>query len=233
MRWSSPIHGNVGPDEFISIAEDTGLIHELGEWALQEACKSAAGWPSEVRLAVNVSPMQFVGDGLLTCVEAALAASGLAAERLELEITESLFLANTEHNLRTLHALKALGIRIALDDFGTGFSALSYLRRFPFDRIKIDRSFIANLSESPEAAAIVGAVVQLGRGLGMPVTAEGVETAEQLDVVQKLKCDEAQGFLFSRPLLSSGIPTLLESFRRQPSDRLLPARWPASVNRAS
>lgn len=209
MRWESDEHGFVGPDEFIPVAEDTGLIREMGGWALREACTLAMQWPEHVRVAVNVSPVQFVGEDLVDRVHDALRFSGLTPNRLELEITESLFLADSEHNLDILHALHKIGVRIALDDFGTGYSSLSYLRSFPFDKIKIDRTFISDLVDKPENDAIVRAVVLLGESLGMTTTAEGVETEEQLDVIRTQGCTEAQGYLFSRPLSGKDIALMM------------------------
>ncbi|WP_342153219.1 EAL domain-containing protein [Methylorubrum sp. SB2] len=198
MRWRHPEHGLISPGEFIPVAEETGLIVQLGAWALAEACREAMRWPEPLRVAVNVSAVQFRGS-LEASVLSALAGSGLAAGRLKLEVTESLFLNNPEQALACLHRLRGLGIRIALDDFGTGYSSLSYLRRFPFDKIKIDRAFVQDIGD-PDAAAIVRAVVGLGERLGMGIVAEGVETVEQLEIVQREGCTEVQGFLFSRPL---------------------------------
>ncbi|KQT46751.1 hypothetical protein ASG52_13690 [Methylobacterium sp. Leaf456] len=198
MRWRHPEHGLISPGEFIPVAEETGLIVPLGAWALAEACREAMRWPEPLRVAVNVSAVQFRGS-LEASVLSALAGSGLAAGRLKLEVTESLFLHNPEQALACLHRLRGLGIRIALDDFGTGYSSLSYLRRFPFDKIKIDRGFVQDIGD-PDAAAIVRAVVGLGERLGMGIVAEGVETAEQLEIVQREGCTEVQGYLFSRPL---------------------------------
>ncbi len=198
MRWNHPERGPVSPGEFIPVAEETGLIVPLGAWALAEACREAMGWPEEVRVAVNVSAVQFNGT-LEDTVLSALAKSGLPAGRLKLEVTESLLMQNPEQAFATLHRLRALGVRIALDDFGTGYSSLSYLRRFPFDKLKIDRAFVRDIAD-PDAAAIVRAVVGIGERLGMGVVAEGVETPEQLEIVCREGCTEVQGFLFSRPL---------------------------------
>ena len=199
LRWEHPVHGPVSPGEFIPLAEETGLITQLGAWALHEACREAAAWPGDWRVAVNVSAVQFRKSGLEQSVVRALAASGLPAGRLELEITESVLMQNSDAVIGCLHRLRAMGVRIALDDFGTGYSSLSYLCRFPFDKIKIDRSFIRDIDE-PEAAAVVRAVVGLGERLGMAVTAEGVETEEQLARVRRKGCTEAQGFLLGRPV---------------------------------
>ena len=207
LRWDHPERGLIPPLEFIPVAEETGFITSIGQWVLREACKAAAGWPEHVRIAVNLSPMQFK-RGLVEHVTSALAEAGLAPSRLELEITESLLLADTEATLQTLHKLRALGVRISMDDFGTGYSSLSYLRSFPFDKIKIDRSFMQGLGEEQDSLAIVKAVIGLGQSLGMSTTAEGVETEEQLAAVRAQGCNEVQGFLFSPPLPASGIDAL-------------------------
>jgi len=199
MRWQHPLRGAISPSEFIPVAEETGLIVALGTWALREACREAASWPGETRVAVNISAVQFAQPGLEQGVLAALSASGLAPHRLELEITESVLMGDAEGVSACLHRLRAVGVRVALDDFGTGYSSLSYLRQFPFDKIKIDRSFIAGIGD-PDTAAIVRAIVGLGRRLGSAITAEGVETEAQLAAVRAEGCTEVQGFLFSRPL---------------------------------
>lgn len=199
MRWRHPVHGFVSPAEFIPIAEETGLIRGLGAWALNRACSDAARWPEHVKVAVNLSPVQFVGGELVEKVGTALRTSGLRAERLELEITESVLLQDNEATLALLHRLRALGVRISMDDFGTGYSSLSYLRQFPFDKIKIDQSFVRNLGHEPGNIEIVRAVVGLGKALGMSVLAEGVEAAGQLEILVWEGCDELQGYLFSRP----------------------------------
>ena len=208
LRWRHPRLGMVAPDMFIPLAEETGLIVGIGEWALRTACAEAATWPAGVSVAVNLSTQQF-GDGNLTeTIDAALAASGVAPQRLELEITESVLLRDSRANLLTLRKLRERGIRIALDDFGTGYSSLGYLQRFPFSKLKIDRSFISGLPASDEGQAIVRSVIGLGQSLGMRVTAEGVETQAQYDWV-RAGCDEAQGYLISRPLSAAEIPQLL------------------------
>lgn len=209
MRWRQADGKIISPVDFIPVAEDTGLIREFGNWALQRACHQAASWPNQIRVAVNVSPVQFTGNDLVGQVIDALDTSGLAANRLELEITESIFLEDSEQNLRILHALRDMGVRIALDDFGTGYSSLSYFRSFPFDKIKIDRSFISNLEVTSDAVAIVKAIVQLGSSLGMSTTAEGIETEGQLDAVRLQGCSEIQGYLFSPPLPEDLIGELL------------------------
>jgi len=200
LRWRHPERGMISPAEFIPIAEDSGLINQLGLWVLNTACAEAATWPDHVRVAVNVSPVQFRSQSLALNVAAALAACGLPASRLELEITEAVLIRDDEAALDMLHQLRKLGVRIALDDFGTGYSSLSYLQRFPFDKIKIDRSFISNLERNAQAAAIVRAVIALGRGLDLPVLAEGVETRAQLEFLAREACQEVQGFLIGRPL---------------------------------
>lgn len=199
MRWPHPTRGMIAPSDFIPLAEETGLIVPLGAWALQEACREAASWPDDLRIAVNVSAIQFQQPGLEQIVLSALAAAGLAPHRLELEITESVLVQDAEAVIACLHRLKAFGVRIALDDFGTGYSSLSYLRRFPFDKLKIDRSFVKDI-ENRSTAAIVHAIVSLGIALGMTITAEGVETTEQLAVARTQGCNEIQGYLYSRPL---------------------------------
>jgi diguanylate cyclase (GGDEF)-like protein len=200
LRWPHPSRGMVPPAEFVPLAEEVGLIVPLGEWVLHRACEDAAGWPGEVRVAVNLSAVQFRGDALVPSVVAALAASGLPAERLELEITEGVLLQDGEATLATLRDLRALGVRVAMDDFGTGYSSLGYLRSFPFDKIKIDRSFVGELGASPDCEAIVRAVTGLGGSLGIATTAEGVETAEQLERLRAEGCDEAQGYHLGRPM---------------------------------
>jgi len=198
VRWRHPERGMISPAEFIPIAEETGLINQLGEWVLATACAEAAGWPDDVRLAVNVSPVQFRSGTLALKIVSALAASGLAASRLELEITEAVLIRGDEAALEILHQLRSLGVRIALDDFGTGYSSLSYLQRFPFDKIKIDRCFVNDLAEQ-DGSSIVQAVVNIAAARQMTTTAEGVETSEQRDLLRSLGCTEMQGYLFSAP----------------------------------
>ncbi|KRR16428.1 diguanylate cyclase [Bradyrhizobium lablabi] len=198
LRWRHPERGMVSPAEFIPVAEDTGLINELGDWVLQTACTEAAGWPSRVRIAVNVSPIQLKSPTLALRITGALAASGLAPDRLEIEITEAVLIHDDETALAILHQLRAIGVRIALDDFGTGFSSLSYLKRFPFDKIKIDRCFISDI-EVDGSAAIVQAVVNIAAARNMTTTAEGVETEQQREMLRQLGCTQMQGYLFSAP----------------------------------
>jgi diguanylate cyclase (GGDEF)-like protein len=197
LRWRHPERGMVSPAEFIPIAEETGLINRLGEWVLTTACAEAATWPDNIKLAVNVSPVQFGTDTLALKVVAALAASGLSAGRLELEITEAVLIRDDEAALAILHQLRAVGVRIALDDFGTGYSSLSYLQRFPFDKIKIDRCFVADIEGSGGSSSIVQAVVNIAAARNMTTTAEGVETEQQKASLRALGCTEMQGFLFS------------------------------------
>jgi diguanylate cyclase (GGDEF)-like protein/PAS domain S-box-containing protein len=209
LRWHHPERGMIAPGEFIPLAEDIGLIVPLGEWVLRTACAEAMRWPSELKVAVNLSPAQFRNRGVIKAVMTALAYSGLAASRLELEITETVLLGETESNLATLHQLREIGVRISMDDFGTGYSSLSYLRCFPFDKIKIDRSFVSELSERPDCVAIIRAVAGLGMSLGIATTAEGIETAAQLERVRAEGCTEVQGYLFSPPRPVSELGALL------------------------
>jgi diguanylate cyclase (GGDEF)-like protein len=212
LRWNHPVRGWVSPADFIPTAEATGLIAPIGEWVLREACREAANWPTDIKIAVNLSPLQFKVGNILLAVVSALAASGLSASRLELEITESVLIADNDAARDILTQLHAMGVGIALDDFGTGYSSLSYLRSFPFNKIKIDRCFISDLGgEDKSALTILRMVTQLGRALGMTVTAEGVETAEQLEIVRGEKCTEMQGYLLSRPVAASEIRLLLSS----------------------
>jgi EAL domain-containing protein (putative c-di-GMP-specific phosphodiesterase class I) len=197
LRWRHPQRGMVSPAEFVPVAEDTGLIVELGEWVLKTACAEAASWPGHVRLAVNVSPVQLKSPTLVLKIASALAASGLPAKRLELEITEAVLIRDDETALAILHQLRAIGVRIALDDFGTGYSSLSYLKRFPFDKIKIDRSFVNDVTEVDGSSPIVEAVVNIARARNMTTTAEGVETLQQKQILRALGCTEMQGYLFS------------------------------------
>ncbi len=199
VRWRHPERGLISPDKFIPLAEEIGLIGTLGEWILRRACTDAAAWPDHVKLAVNLSAAQFRSENLVSMVERAVKSSGLPFGRLELEITESVLLQKSAGTLDTLHRLKALGLNIVLDDFGTGYSSLSYLSMFPFDKIKIDKSFVQEMPHRADCAAIVTAVTSLGRSLQIDTTAEGVETAEQFTLLQAAGCTQAQGYLFSRP----------------------------------
>ena len=205
IRWNHPSKGMISPADFIPLAEEIGFIVPMGEWVIRQACATAAQWPDNLHVAVNISAIQFRSPGLMQVIVSALAASGLAPTRLEIEITESVLLHNKEATLAVLHQLRALGIRIAMDDFGTGYSSLTYLQSFPFDKIKIDRSFVKNITENSSSLNIVRAVAALANGMGMTATAEGVETAEQLHSIASEGCTEMQGFLFSRPLPAAEI----------------------------
>ena len=224
LRWQHPERGLVPPSEFVPLAEETGLIVRIGEWVLRAACREAARWPSELSLAVNLSPVQFQSQRLLDAVRDALAQSGLNPARLELEITEGVLLQESGTTLAVLHALRRLGVRIAMDDFGTGYSSLSYLRSFPFDKLKIDQSFVRGLFSSADCAAIVRAVAALGASLGISTTAEGVETLEQMGRIREEGCTEAQGYLFSRPVPASEVDRLIAaSFLTGQGDQEAPA----------
>ncbi|HTV37338.1 MAG TPA: EAL domain-containing protein [Xanthobacteraceae bacterium] len=211
LRWNHPERGLISPADFVPIAEETGLIVPLGEWVLRTACKETANWPEHVKVAVNLSPAQLKSKNLLPMVVSALADSGMRAGRLQLEITETMLMQNTFATLSTLHQLRKLGVQIAMDDFGTGYSSLSYLRSFPFDKIKIDRSFIQDLSNGVEPRAIVHAVAGLAKCLNMISTAEGVETQQQLDTLQAAGCTEMQGYLFSPARPADKVSELFES----------------------
>jgi diguanylate cyclase (GGDEF)-like protein/PAS domain S-box-containing protein len=217
LRWRHPQRGMISPADFIPVAEDIGLIVALGEWVLREACTEAAKWPADIKVAVNLSPVQFRSRNLVQVVISALAHSGLSPRRLELEITESLFLAETEVNLAILHQLRELGVSISMDDFGTGYSSLSYLRSFPFDKIKIDRSFVKDLAQRSDCVAIVRAISGLGRSLNITTTAEGVETVDQLDWLRAEGCNEVQGFLFSAAKPAAEVEALLFRFGQRAS----------------
>jgi predicted signal transduction protein with EAL and GGDEF domain len=199
LRWRHPLRGLLSPVEFISIAEETGLIGQLGDWVLRRACVDAVGWPPHIKLAINLSAAQFIGGKLSETVLNALAESSLEAKRLELEITETLIIDNFEATREALRQLRSHCISIALDDFGTGYSSLTHLRQLLVDRIKIDQSFVAEMATRADSAAIVCAVIALGRSLGLSITAEGVETQDQLDILRTAGCTDAQGYLFSRP----------------------------------
>lgn len=213
VRWPHPERGMISPGEFIPVAEETGLINPLGALMLHRACMDAAQWPDDVRVAVNLSPLQFRTGNLLALITDALRQSGLPARRLELEITETLLLEKSSQVLATLHALRALGVRMSMDDFGTGYSSLSYLRSFPFDKIKIDQSFVRDLGANPDAQAIVRSIVSLGVGLGVTITAEGVETEAELSCLRAEGCHEGQGFLFSRARPNAEVISLLKAQR--------------------
>jgi diguanylate cyclase (GGDEF)-like protein len=225
IRWNHPQRGLVSPGTFIPLAEEIGFIVPMGEWVIREACATTARWPGDSRVAINISAVQFRNPGLMQVIIGALATSGLDPTRLEIEITETVLLQNKETTLAVLHQLRALGVRIALDDFGTGYSSLTYLQCFPFDKIKIDRSFVKDITENTGSLNIVRAVAALASGMGMTATAEGVETREQLDSITSEGCTEMQGFLFSRPLPAREIERLYLSGRgtEQASDRIVAA----------
>lgn len=212
MRWRHPVRGMVSPVEFIPIAEEIGQIDRLGRWMLFEACAQAASWPDPLMVAVNVSPAQFRSGGLFEAVAEALVSSGLAPDRLEIEITESVLLDDNASNLALLRQLREHDVRIALDDFGTGYSSLHYLKQFAFNRLKIDRSFVREINNSPESLAIVRAIIGLGASLGIDTTAEGVETAAQLERLRAEQCGELQGFLFSPPVAAGNVAGIIEAF---------------------
>lgn len=229
LRWHHPMRGLVPPGDFIGLAEEMGIIVTIGEWVLRTACLEAGSWPENIRVAVNLSPVQFKQGNLLATVEAALEASGLQPDRLELEITESVLLQNTEATLTTLHQLRTMGVGIALDDFGTGYSSLSYLRSFPFSKIKIDQSFVLDIAENKEAMSIIGAMTTLGHSLQIKTTAEGVETTEQLHKLREVGCTEVQGYIFSRPMPAGEVPLLIErlsSARQAENQRHIEAAGP-------
>jgi diguanylate cyclase (GGDEF)-like protein len=211
IRWHHPERGLIPPVEFIPIAEEIGLIVPLGEWVLRQACADAMRWPADIKVAVNLSPIQVMNPNLVAVVVGALAAAGLPASRLEVEITESVLMQNSETTLATLHRLRELGVKISMDDFGTGYSSLSYLRSFPFDKIKIDRCFISGLATGDDSVAIVLAIAGLAKHLGIATTAEGVETKQQLQQVKALGCSEMQGFLFSPPLRIGDVTQMLRA----------------------
>jgi diguanylate cyclase (GGDEF)-like protein len=219
LRWNHPTRGRVPPMEFIPLAEEVGLVVDIGRWVLRRACRDAMHWPEDIKVAVNVSAIQFTNSDLPSDVAASLAEAGLPANRLEIEITESVLMENLDEALPVLHALKQSGIRIGMDDFGTGYSSLSYLRRFPFDKIKIDKSFVNGIVEDKEAFAIMRAIILLGDALGMRVTVEGVETAEQLAMLQREACDEIQGYHISPPRPAVDVPYLLAWPQAHPSAR--------------
>jgi EAL domain-containing protein (putative c-di-GMP-specific phosphodiesterase class I) len=212
LRWQHPVNGNVSPAVFIPVAEDTGLIGQLGEWVLRQACTEAVTWPEHIRVAVNLSPLQFAKGNIVASVISALSSSGLPPSRLELEITESVLLDKTDRNVGLLAQLRELGVKISMDDFGTGYSSLGYLRNFRFDKIKIDRSFVHDVLKSRDNVAIVRAITGLGISLGITTTAEGVETEEQLRFLDREGVTEVQGFLFSAPVPAARVRELLSGF---------------------
>jgi EAL domain-containing protein (putative c-di-GMP-specific phosphodiesterase class I) len=210
LRWTHPERGDVPPDRFIALAEETGLIVQIGEWVLRRACEEAARWSCATCIAVNLSPVQFRDVSLPQIIDAALADSGLPPGRLVLEITESIFLEAADSVVATLHRLRERGVSFALDDFGTGYSSLSYLRSFPFDKVKIDKSFVRDIAHDQDSLAIVRAITGMANSLGMIVIAEGVETEDQLALVRLQGCMLVQGYLFSRPLAAGAIRAYME-----------------------
>jgi len=214
LRWDRPGHGPVPPAEFVPLAEECGLIVPLGHWVLHAACSEATHWPAPARVAVNISAAQFASPSLVASVRSAIADAGLDPPRLELEITETLLLRDSQEVMATLLALKALGVGISMDDFGTGYSSLSYLTKFPFDTLKIDQSFVRDMPLRADCRAIVHAVTGLCRSLGITTIAEGVETVEQLHGVLAEGCDQAQGFLFSRAVPAEAVAALLAGGRQ-------------------
>jgi diguanylate cyclase (GGDEF)-like protein len=225
LRWRHPRRGLVSPGEFIPLAEEIGLIIQIGEWVLQEACTCAAAWPEPVKVAVNISTVQFKGPNLIAAVSQAIEESGLDPSRLELEITESVMVHDFEAALAMLRELKKLGVSISMDDFGTGYSSLSYLRAFPFDKIKIDQSFVRELGNRSDCTAIIRAVTGMCDSLGITTTAEGVETAQQLNLLQAEQCTEIQGYLISRPRPAREIPELIRHFGKNGRPDLFPSAW--------
>lgn len=223
IRWPHADKGMISPVEFIPLAEETGLIVQIGEWVIREACRQAATWDGELSVAVNISPKQFLTPGLANIVLSALASSGLPAHRLELEITESIFIANVEKTLETLHSLRALGVRIALDDFGTGYSSLSYLRSFPFDKLKIDQSFVRDLAQGGNANAVIRAITTLADALGMETLAEGVEDAAQAEILRQEGCHQIQGYLLSRPIDADAVHVFIAGMVAEPDQHRLSA----------
>ncbi|ODA66013.1 Phytochrome-like protein cph2 [Methyloligella halotolerans] len=200
IRWHHPVHGKIAPAHFISVAEETGLIVPLGEWVLRRACSDAVKWEKPLTVAVNLSPAQFRDGDIVQTVASVLKDTGLPPERLELEITENLLINDTEEVLQKLKTFRKLGVAVAMDDFGTGFSSLSYLARFPFSKIKIDRHFIQTMTKDPAVKAIVRTIIALGKSLDITITAEGVETVEQARMLREFGCPEVQGFLYSQPI---------------------------------
>ena len=227
LRWRHPQRGRIGPDRFIPLAEDSGLILPIGAWVLEQACQQARHWQAmglpQLRISVNLSPIQFRDPDLAGSVRAILDRTGLSPDRLELEITERVLMEDTEINIATLGELKLLGVRISVDDFGAGHSGLNYLRRFPFDEIKLDRSFVAALGEDPSATAIVRATLGLGHGLGLDAVAEGVETARQLALLDAEGCRLAQGYYFSPPVHAREISAMVQAAAEAVADATTPS----------
>jgi diguanylate cyclase (GGDEF)-like protein len=221
LRWHHPLRGLVSPMDFIPVAEETGMIVAIGEWALRTACQEARSWPDDINVAVNLSSVQFRQSGLVGTVQAALAGSGLQPHRLELEITESVLLRDTSETLTALHRLRSMGISIALDDFGTGYSSLNYLRSFPFSKMKIDQAFVRDLTNNKESRSIIRAVIGLGQSLGIKTAAEGVETRAQLDWLREVGCDEIQGYFFGRPRPANELPSMIKKLRQTGGDAVV------------
>jgi EAL domain-containing protein (putative c-di-GMP-specific phosphodiesterase class I) len=214
VRWAHPRRGMIPPGDFIPLAEETGFIVPLGRWVLQHACADAATWPGTPKVAVNISPVQFGSRSLVEDITAVLAATGLDPRRLEIELTETAMLEDTDTVIAILRQLRDLGVGVALDDFGTGYSSLSHLRRFPFSKVKIDRSFIDGLGKGGDCDTIVAALVDLCERLGMATTAEGVETAAQLEKVAAMNCTQGQGYFFSRPRRADQVAEMCRTFSR-------------------
>ena len=219
IRWRHPVHGLVPPDQFIPLAEESGLIVSIGEWVLREACRQVRAWQDRglpvMRVAVNVSALQFRRLDLVETVRRALSDAGLDARYLEIELTETALMTHPEESVEILERLSRMGVIVSVDDFGTGYSSMSYLRRFPIDKLKIDRSFINHLMTSADDASIVRAIISLAHGLRLKVVAEGVETAEQVACLQKLGCDQFQGFYFSRPVTAMAFEELMRTAARR------------------
>lgn len=208
-RWKHPTRGDISPEKFIPVAEESGLIHELGAWVLKKACDEATKWPDDMTVAVNLSPLQFDNASLQTTVVDALTSSGLAPYRLELEITESALFRNESKNVRFLQAIRELGVRVAMDDFGVGYSSLAYISNFQFDKIKIDRRFVSGMGANLSDAAVIDAIIGLGKNIGVETTAEGIETEDQLEALAERGCNEGQGYLLGRPLTAEAVRALL------------------------
>ncbi len=223
-RWLHPVRGFVPPGDFIPLAEESGLIVEMGEWILRQACREAASWPTPLQVAVNLSPAQFMHGDVVGLVHAILLETGLAPGRLELEITEGVLIEDFDRGLALLRRLKALGVCVSMDDFGSGYSSLSYLQAFPFDKIKIDRAFVINLGRNPQSAAIVRAVIGLGHGLGMSIVAEGVENQEQLGFLADEGCDAVQGYFIGKPAPIGQCLAMMSRARCDRSPRARPGR---------
>jgi predicted signal transduction protein with EAL and GGDEF domain len=230
LRWNSPTRGQVSPADFIPIAEEVGLIIQIGEWVLHTACREAATWPEPLKIAVNISSTQFSGGNLVQTVAQALEESGLDPARLELEITESVMIQDLDAALSVLRRIKMLGVSISMDDFGTGYSSLGHMRSFPFDKIKIDQSFVREIGKKAESTAIIRAVTGMCDSLGITVTAEGVESLQQVDLLRAERCTEIQGYLISKPRPAQDIPSLISDFKAHRQNllgddmRVLPSR---------